>query len=263
MKRFIGILTLAGLAILCPAQQLEFEYMTWPEVHRAIHQEGKTTVLIFSGGIEQRGPANINGAHNVIAKALSREIAQKLGNAIAGPVIPFSLNSASPDLPGTIGISSATFTTLNEEVAEQLIVNGFRNVVFLGDHGGGQKELATVATKLQARHGAKGIHVVYCPDAYEKAGIEVNKWLEAHGYPVGSHASIKDTSEMLYLGESQGLVRKELLPQAFGDTNSKNGIRGDARRSTAEIGKVVSDIKVDLAVKQIRALLGDARSNGQ
>jgi len=258
MKLFAATLTLTGLALLCHAQ--EFEYMTWPEVHRAIHQEGKTTVLIFSGGIEQRGPANINGAHNVIARALSREIAQKLGNAIAGPVIPFSLNSANPELPGTIGISSATFSALNEEVAEQLIVNGFRNVVFLGDHGGGQKELAAVAAKLQAKYAQKGIRVLHCPDVYEKAGADVNAWLEAHGYPVGSHASIKDTSEMLYLGESQGLVRKELLPLAVGDKDSKNGIRGDARRSTAEIGKVVSDIKVDLAVKQIRALLGETKS---
>ena len=263
MKLFTATIALSGIAVLCPAQQLDFEYMAWPEVHRAIHQEGKTTVLIFSGGIEQRGPANINGAHNVIAKALSREIAQKLGNAIAGPVIPFSLNNANPDLPGTIGISSATFSALNAEVAEQLIVNGFRNVVFLGDHGGGQKELADLATKLQAKHRDKGIRVVYCPDVYEKAGAEVNKWLEAHGYPVGSHASIKDTSEMLYLGGSQGLVRKELLPQAVGDKDSKNGIRGDARRSTAEIGKVVSEIKVDLAVKQIRALLGDAKPVAQ
>jgi creatinine amidohydrolase/Fe(II)-dependent formamide hydrolase-like protein len=34
-----------------------------------------------------------------------------------------------------------------------------------------------------------------------------------------------------------------------------NGISGDARRSSPEIGKRVSDMKVDYAVAQIRRLL--------
>jgi creatinine amidohydrolase len=34
-----------------------------------------------------------------------------------------------------------------------------------------------------------------------------------------------------------------------------NGIIGDARRSTAELGKRVFDMKVDYAVKQIRELI--------
>jgi creatinine amidohydrolase/Fe(II)-dependent formamide hydrolase-like protein len=37
-----------------------------------------------------------------------------------------------------------------------------------------------------------------------------------------------------------------------------NGISGDARRSTAELGKMAFDMKVDYAVKQIRGFL-DAR----
>jgi creatinine amidohydrolase/Fe(II)-dependent formamide hydrolase-like protein len=34
-----------------------------------------------------------------------------------------------------------------------------------------------------------------------------------------------------------------------------NGISGDARRSTEELGKKAFDMKVDYAVKQIRGLL--------
>jgi creatinine amidohydrolase len=41
---------------------VDFGMMTWPEVKRAIHEQGKTTALIYNGGTEQRGPQNVNGA---------------------------------------------------------------------------------------------------------------------------------------------------------------------------------------------------------
>src|SRR4051794_19208545 len=202
--RFVLVLALCLTpAFAQKAPLVEFELMTWPEVKKALG-EGKTTALIFNGGTEQRGPQGVNGAHNLVGRVLGREIALKLGNAIVAPVIPFSLNKANPELPGTIGISSAVFALLNEEVAEQMIVNGFKNVVLMGDHGGGQKELGEVAKKLDEKYSPQGVHVVYCSDVYTKAGAEFNKWLVSKGLPVGQHASIKDTSELLYLGGDQG-----------------------------------------------------------
>jgi creatinine amidohydrolase/Fe(II)-dependent formamide hydrolase-like protein len=38
-------------------------------------------------------------------------------------------------------------------------------------------------------------------------------------------------------------------------TRVNNGIQGDARRSTAELGKKLIDLKVDYAVKQIQGFL--------
>jgi creatinine amidohydrolase/Fe(II)-dependent formamide hydrolase-like protein len=186
---------------------------------------------------------------------LVREIAEKLGNALFAPVLPYSVNRANPELPGTIGLSAQVFASINEEVAEQFITNGFRNVVLMGDHGGGQKQLEQVAKKLDEKYASKGVRVIYCADVYSKAGSEFNKWLEKNGYPVGAHASIKDTSELLYLGGDRNWVRKDQIANAVGDAQSKNGIMGDARRSSPEIGKVISDMKVEFAVAQIRQLL--------
>ena len=36
-----------------------------------------------------------------------------------------------------------------------------------------------------------------------------------------------------------------------------NGITGDARKSTAALGKMAFDIKIDYAVKQIQGFLGE------
>src|ERR1022692_749959 len=82
--------------------KVDFEMMTWPEVKKAM-EGGKTTALVYNGGTEQRGPQNVNGGHTLMGRATVKAIALKLGNAIAAPVMPFSTNRASADLPGTIG----------------------------------------------------------------------------------------------------------------------------------------------------------------
>jgi creatinine amidohydrolase/Fe(II)-dependent formamide hydrolase-like protein len=146
----------------------------------------------------------------------------------------------------------------------------------MGDHGGGQKELGELATKLDAKHAAEGVRVIFCDQVYAGtkdhpgAQPDFEKWLIDNGYPPGSHASISDTSEMLYLGGDRGWVRKDLVKTALGDPVGKrdpnaprvdNGISGDARRSTAELGKRFIDMKDDYSVRQIQALLG-AKSTG-
>jgi creatinine amidohydrolase len=263
----MGLLT-AWSAVAYAQHSVDFEMMTWPEVKKAIEQ-GKTTALVYNGGTEQRGPQNVNGGHTLMGHATVLAIAEKLGNAIAAPVLPFSVNNASATLPGTIGLTAPLFAVINEQVAEQLLKSGFKNVVLMGDHGGGQKELGEVAAKLNEKYASQGNRVVFCDEVYSKANDDFDKWLAANGYPLSSHAGIPDTSEMLYLGADKGWVRKDLVPTALGDPMRKqgeardpnakrvnNGISGDARPSTAALGKRLFDMKVDYAVNQIHKLLG-------
>ena len=256
-----------------PSPLVEFEMMTWPEVKKAI-EAGKTTALVYNGGTEQRGPQNVNGGHTLMGRDTVRAIALKLGNAIAAPVLPFSPNRASAELPGTIGLSTAVFAQMNEEIAEQLLLTGFKTVILMGDHGGGQAELKTVAEKLDAKHAAEGKHVYYCDEVYAKANADFDEYLKANNVPVSQHAGIPDTSEMLYLGGDKGWVRKDLVATALGDPilprgqapdpNVKrinNGISGDGRKSSAELGKRLFDMKVDYAVAQIQKLMAGKPAN--
>src|SRR5439155_19540070 len=84
-----------------PKDLVEFEFMTWPEVYRAIHREGKTTALFYTGGTESRGPQAVNGGHNIMAKATVKAIATTLGDAIPMPVLPYTPNDANSQLTGT------------------------------------------------------------------------------------------------------------------------------------------------------------------
>ena len=267
LQSTVFALAICAASGFAQSSKVDFEMMTWVEVKDAL-RAGKTTALVYNGGTEQRGPQNVNGGHTLMAHATVIAIAEKLGNAIAAPVMPFSPNNASADLPGTIGLTAALFATVNEQVAEQLIKTGFKNVVLMGDHGGGQKELGEVARKLDEKYSPQGIHVVFCDEVYAKANGDFDKWLQSKGYPSSSHAGIPDTAEMLYLGGDKGWVRKDLVATAVGDPvrkpgeprdpNAKrvaNGIQGDARRSTPELGKQLFDMKVDYAVHQIHQLL--------
>ena len=255
---------------------VEFEMMTWPEVKAAI-AAGKTTALVYTGGTEQRGPQNVNGGHTLMGREIVRTIALRLGNAIAMPVLPYTPNNASADLPGTIGLTPEILGVVLERIVEQSMTTGFRNVVIMGDHGGGQPATYTeVAKKMDAKYAPEGKHVYFCDEVYVKAQGDFDKWLIEHGYPSSSHAGIPDTSTMLYLGGDKGWVRKELIATAEGDPvpspgargrgrvadpnappRKNNGITGDARKSTAALGKMAFDIKIDYAVKQIQGFLAN------
>ena len=246
---------------------VEFEMMTWPEVKAAI-TAGKTTALIYTGGTEQRGPQNVNGGHNLMGRATARAIALKLGNALFLPVLPYTPNNASATLPGTIGLTPEILSMVLERIADQAVLTGFKNVVVMGDHGGGQPAVyKDVAKKLDDKYGSQGIHIYYCDDVYTRAQADFDTWLEENGYPRSSHAGIPDTSEMLYLGDGKW-TRMELVPTAVGDPmrapgaprdttarRMNNGITGDARRSTAELGKKAFDMKIDYAVRQIQSFI--------
>ena len=258
MKRARVLFTLFAACLHAQTPQkplVEMEMMTWQEVKLAIHEEGKINAIVYNGGTEQRGPQNVNGGHNLMGRETARAIALKLGNAIVAPIIPYSVNNANADLPGTIGLTGPLFAALNKQVAEQLIANGFKNVFLMGDHGGGQTELADVAKRLNAKYAPRKKHVFFCGEMYEKAQGDYIKWIEANGYPKGSggHAGIMDTSEMLYLGADQGWVRQPLI--ASSGPNPAQGISGDARRSSAELGRRLFDMKVDYAVRQIEQYL--------
>src|SRR6201984_3944291 len=83
---------------------VEFEKMTWVEVKCEI-AAGKTTALIYPGGVEERGPHLANGGHNLIAHATVEAIARKLGDAIFLPVLPYTPNDCE-SLLGPLGLTA-------------------------------------------------------------------------------------------------------------------------------------------------------------
>ncbi len=260
-----------GEALARTRDLVEIEMMTWPEVKRAIREQGKTTAIVYNGGTEQRGPQNVNGGHTLMAREMAKAVALRLGNALVAPVLAYSPAGTSAEMPGSIGLSAAMYKAVNMEIAEQLLRQGFKNVAIIADNGGGQAQLGEAAKELDAKYSPEGKHVYHIPDAYYAARTEFAKILVERGLPCASHAGLNDTSNMVYLGADKGWVRLELLPTAVGNyvacpgqpidsvaaarPRVNNGINGDARKASPELGKIIFDLKVDLAVKQIQRFI--------
>ncbi|MFL6594427.1 MAG: creatininase family protein [Chthoniobacterales bacterium] len=264
----MSIFAVGGLisASAAAAELVDMELMTYPEVAAAMH-EGKTTVLIYNGGTEQRGPHAVLGGHSLVARRVGVEIARQLGNALLAPVLPFSIaeEHLNAKWPGTISLPGVVFSAVNEAVVESMVVNGFKNIVLMGDHGGGQEELRALSQRLDKKYAPRGSRVYFCGDVYSKTNDDLDAWVKAHGLPADIHGGVQDTSLLMYLG-GDTYVRRDKL--AAGDPviltgqqpdRSKplvdNGVLGDPRPSTPEMGKVFFDIKVRNAVEQIRSLV--------
>ena len=241
-------------AALCPAQTkdpVEIELMTHAEIYSAIHEQAKTTVLIYNGGTEQRGPHAVLGGHTFMARRTAEAVARRLGNALVAPVLPFSPAGShlNPKWPGSVDLPPDLYASVNEAVVASMVTNGFKNIVLMGDHGGGQQELRALASRLDARYAPQGARVYFCSSVYKEAREDFNAWLKKNNLPVGTHASIPDTSELMYLG-GDTFVRKDRI--VLGDKD--NGIVGDPRPSSGELGKRVFDMKVDYGVGEIEKL---------
>jgi creatinine amidohydrolase len=266
-----GVLAARGIAIAQPKEApVEIQLMTYPEIYAAIHQQGKTTVLIVNGGIEQRGPHAVLGGHSLTATPQGVDIARKLGNALLAPVMPFSIAGAhlNEKTPGSVSIPGPVFAAINEAIVDSMVVNGFKTIVLMGEHGGGQKELDEVAKKTNTKYSPQGVHVFFCSDFYEKSQYDFRQWVIANHLPLSSHGGIPDTSLMMYLG-GDAWVRKDKMaagdpvlppgtPQNPNTPRVNNGILGDPRPSTPEIGKRYFDLRTKNAVAQIQALIAGA-----
>lgn len=199
-------------------KSLYIEDLTSPEVKAAI-AAGKTTAIYYAGSTEQNGSHLALGKHNLIARHVAGRVAQELGHALVYPTMPFAPTGELAKDAGTINVSVQTFAAVARDVAASAIASGFRTVVLMGDHGGGQDELKMVAAELDGRSGTR---VIYVGDAYYKT--------------TGKHAGVEDTSELLYVARDK--VRGENIPAG----------------ASAEKGRELIERKVKLAVGQIRFL---------
>jgi len=97
-------------------------------------------VLVVNGG--NRAARAARRARRAFAhrEAAGIDIARKLGNALVAPVMPFSIagRHLSPKTAGLwVHVPGPLFAAVNEAVVDSMVVNGFKNIVLMGEHGGG------------------------------------------------------------------------------------------------------------------------------
>ncbi len=240
------------------------EEMTWVEVREAIDQ-GRTTVIVPTGGTEQNGPHAVLGKHNYIARRTAGWIALALGDALVAPVIPIVPEGGIEppeghmNFAGTISLPEEVFAAVLEYTARSLRAHGFRVIAFIGEHGGNQAAQQAVADKLNAEWAGSGTRVLHVGDYYAANGQW--DWLVAEGESadtIGLHAGIRDTSELMAV-YPEGVRQDRVAPNG-GPANEPTGVNGDPTRASAERGEALLRLKVEAALRQIRDALGVGQS---
>ena len=262
LSTLAGAAAIAALSAAAPARATppagfaanDLEAMTSTELRERI-AHGTTTILVPIGGTEQNGAHMVLGKHNVRAHILADRIADALGNAVVAPTIAYvpegSIHppAAHMKYTGTISIPDAVFEGLLEATARSFKQHGFKDVVFLGDHGGYQSDLTQVVDKLNREWAKDPACRAHAPLEYyritQTAYVDA---LKAHGVTnaeLGSHAGLADTA--LALAVDPSLVREKALAGPY-----PAGVTGNPKRATAELGELGTKLVVETTVAAIR-----------
>jgi creatinine amidohydrolase/Fe(II)-dependent formamide hydrolase-like protein len=216
MKKLVGTFCCVTLLASSAFAQLgkpvkdlvELEWLTTSEVVEK-QKAGAVNVLIVNGGTEARGPHNVLGGHTVMSRMTAIEVAQKLGNTLVAPVMPIDVGATgvteATSTPGGITVNADVFKQLKLAEIESMAWGGFKNIFVMGDHGGGQRVMKEAAEEMDKKWSAKGVHVYYVPDFYQKYQDDVQMYFYEHKLPIGGHGAMMETSKMLYLEPAPGI----------------------------------------------------------
>jgi len=234
------------------SEELLLEEMTWPEVGRAI-EGGTTTVVVAVGAVEQHGPHLPLLVDAVRGDRLAVEVARRMGGALVAPTIRVGCSEHHMGFPGTLSLRRQTLEAICLDYVVSLARHGFRRVCFVPSHGGNFGPLAEMLDDLRSAVAPE------CEvDAYTDLTGFIECWRGAVAayapgleVRVGGHADIAESSEMLCIRPD--LVREDLaeegrieafdealMERIFRDgfrTVTPNGVLGDARGMSAEIGE--------------------------
>ncbi len=249
------------------------EEMTWPQVKAAL-DGGVETVIIPTASVEQHGLHLPLLTDTIIGGRVAEVIARKLGNTLVAPVIRPGLSSHHMYFPGSFTASPETFRAVIEEHCLSLSAHGFKTMILTSGHGGNFSYLDGIGPYLQDSLRSKGRPVRIIPhvNLLRYSRIQQDFLGEKYGVPLeeaGFHADVIETACMLvirpdlvdmskaepgYIGDN-----KPLLDRIFVDgmqSVTANGIVGDPRRATREMGEALLEHLTDVLSGELRERLG-------
>ena len=235
---------------------------------RDLIKTGKTTALILAGGMEENGPYLTLDKHNNVARAMGEAIARRLANALCAPILTMEPgNPERPSTPGGVVFSAETYKAVLTDMATSLSAMGFKNIIYLGDHGGDLKPMSEVAAALNAKWKGQGA-TNYFVEKYGNSGPDSgccgfgvlekyeNEALGIHEKKEGLHDDYY-ISSMIMTVDLNG-VR---LPERIKAKQSTiNGINLNPSAKAVENGKKLIAYRAEATVKEIQRMMAGKTS---
>ena len=211
------------------------------------------------------------GKENFVVTYNAGEIARRLGNALVAPTLAYvpegDIDPPSGHMryPGSITLPNDAYVQVLLWAGRSFKVNGFTDVVLIGNSGGNQAGLEAAAKQLNQEWAGSGARAHFVGDYYtaissgQKPLGPFDAWVREQGEKdedVGSHAGIKDTSTLMAVEAarfSKGqLVRWDKLMNKGGGETS--GVTGNPMRASVAYGKKGLELQIEAAVRQIKTV---------
>ena len=154
--------------------------------------------LLPVGATEQHGPHLPTGTDTFAVEHLAREAAQTVSDRVpivVAPTLPFGSSHHHLPFGGTMSLGTETYYRVVFDLAESLIVGGFRRVMILNGHGGNNELIQLVVRDLALKHPAHLAAASYWVPAWD-ALVEQEAHLDGR---LPGHAGAFETSLMLAL----------------------------------------------------------------
>jgi len=247
---------------------LIIDEMTWPELKAEL--EHIKVALVPVGSCEQHGPNTSFATDAVRAYEFAKLAGERLGHkVVVFPSVNYGISQHHMPFPGTVTLRVETLMHLLEDIAVSIDKHGIKKVLFLNAHGGNYPALDGAVVDLKQQYNIRAYWTPIGSEIYVRSGLAGSS--DAFP-PIIGHACEVETSHCMYLKPS--IVAKELKESEMQDSmytrksfvaggtawNWKydvtlNGALGDARKSTWELGKAMTDCALDYVEKLVNEII--------
>jgi creatinine amidohydrolase len=218
---------------------------------------GARTAIVVAASFEQHGPHLPCETDSIYGAAIAGRLAARLGSSLVAPLIAPGCSDHHLGFAGTFSISAELLVAQVEQYLTDLAAMGFKRVILTSSHGGNFAPLSEALPRLNARAQSLGMRLVGIL-SLERFVDALRKTPAQRGLDQGIpavQADLIETSIMLYLRPD--LVRMDLaeighmepfdIDELFRSGLrglTANGILGDPRGATAELGEaIVADLE--------------------
>lgn len=247
----------------------ELSSLTWTEA-RDKYKENPV-ILIPMGSIEQHGPTTPVGDYRYMTE-VCREVANKTG-AISCPTIPWGYSETFKNFPGTITIRPETLKMILIDHIESLVKFGLDHIMFVCGHKGNLPILEQVSREIKRKYGLRiaTIEPLGWFDAdWKKEVYGSDNVAIGHGsdpmLSIAMHLFPEEVQMDLY---EEGHEMKWNNLKVNGVSNlytngnvwhmyldydelAPNGVIGDAKNASAEVGEKTVDRMIDISCEIVK-----------
>ena len=271
MRRMLAALALAGAALGraegqdLPARWDELTAGDWP---RAMEKSAATLILPI-GILEKHGPHAPMGSDLIHVREWAAR-ATKQEYAVVFPDFFYGQINEARHQPGTFSLPPRVVWDLLESTCDEIGRNGFKKILVVNGHGGNPE---LIRYFLQTQLGRRRDYVVYffTPGADPAVDAKVQA-LRRSDPAEDMHAGERETSTLLHLRpdlmrmdtattESGANQKRLALPDLYTAiwwyAGFPNHYAGEGGKATAELGRVLTEARIEALVRALRAVKAD------